>query len=195
MALVVKDPPANAGNIKRCGFNPWIRKIPWRAWQPTPVFLPGESYNRGPGGLKSIRSQRVRHDWSNLACSTAPKNKQICNLKPLVQKSNQDWDCFLLFVWMTVRREAAISPPVLILQKLQSICVNRQKSELPTNKHCAGGSTNLVENTGFHWCHHEHLHHEGTKAEGGGQWPPIPHWNLRLSTLLHRKMGCENLMG
>ena len=24
------------------GFNPWVRKIPWRReWQPTPVFLPG----------------------------------------------------------------------------------------------------------------------------------------------------------
>ena len=28
----------------RCGFNPWVRKIPWRrAQQPTPVFSPGES--------------------------------------------------------------------------------------------------------------------------------------------------------
>ena len=28
----------------RCRFNPWVRKIPWRrAWQPTLVFLPGES--------------------------------------------------------------------------------------------------------------------------------------------------------
>ena len=27
---------------KRQGFDPWVRKIPWRrAWQPTPVFLPG----------------------------------------------------------------------------------------------------------------------------------------------------------
>ena len=26
---------------RRHGFNPWIRKIPWkRKWQPTPVFLP-----------------------------------------------------------------------------------------------------------------------------------------------------------
>ena len=26
------------------GFNPWVQKIPWRKeWQPTPVFLPGES--------------------------------------------------------------------------------------------------------------------------------------------------------
>ena len=28
---------------RRCGFDPWVRKIPWRrAWQSTPVFLPGE---------------------------------------------------------------------------------------------------------------------------------------------------------
>ena len=30
----------------RCGFDPWVRKIPWKMkWQPTPVFLPGESQN------------------------------------------------------------------------------------------------------------------------------------------------------
>ena len=28
---------------KRRGFDPWVRKIPWkRAWQPTPVFLSGK---------------------------------------------------------------------------------------------------------------------------------------------------------
>ena len=33
---------------KRCGFDPWVGKIPWRrAWQPTPVFLPGESHRQG----------------------------------------------------------------------------------------------------------------------------------------------------
>ena len=32
---------------KRCGFNPWVGKIPWRkAWQPTAVFLPGESHGK-----------------------------------------------------------------------------------------------------------------------------------------------------
>ena len=31
----------------RQGFDPWVRKIPWRkAWQPTPVFLPGESHGQ-----------------------------------------------------------------------------------------------------------------------------------------------------
>ena len=41
--LVVKNPPANVGD-KRCRFDPWVGKIPWRrAWQPTPVFLPRAS--------------------------------------------------------------------------------------------------------------------------------------------------------
>ena len=30
----------------KCGFDPWIRKIPRRMkWQPTPVFLPGKSHS------------------------------------------------------------------------------------------------------------------------------------------------------
>ena len=32
---------------KRCGFDPWIRKIPWRrARPPTPGFLPGETHGQ-----------------------------------------------------------------------------------------------------------------------------------------------------
>ena len=31
----------------RTGCNPWVGKIPWRRkWQPTPVFLPGESHGQ-----------------------------------------------------------------------------------------------------------------------------------------------------
>ena len=37
--------------------------IHWRRkWQPTPVFLPGESQGWEPGGLLSMGSHRVRHD-------------------------------------------------------------------------------------------------------------------------------------
>ena len=44
VVLMVKNLPANAGNIE---FNPWVRKIPWRGkWQPTPVSLPGESHGQ-----------------------------------------------------------------------------------------------------------------------------------------------------
>ena len=32
---------------RRHRFDPWVRKIPWRRkWQPTPVFLPGESHGQ-----------------------------------------------------------------------------------------------------------------------------------------------------
>jgi len=44
-------------------FMHWRRK-----WQPTPVFLPGESQGRGSlCGLPSMGSHRVGHDWSDLA--------------------------------------------------------------------------------------------------------------------------------
>ena len=47
MALLVKNLSANAGDTRDLGFNPWVGKIPWRrAWQPTPVFLPGESHEQ-----------------------------------------------------------------------------------------------------------------------------------------------------
>ena len=36
-----------ACQCRRHRFNPWVRKIPWRrAWQPLPVFLPGESHGQ-----------------------------------------------------------------------------------------------------------------------------------------------------
>ena len=51
----------------KCGFCPWVGKIPWRRkWQPCPLFLPGESpWTEEPGRLQSMGSQRVRHDWAH----------------------------------------------------------------------------------------------------------------------------------
>ena len=47
VALVVKNLTADKGECKRHGFDSWVRKIPCRkAWQPTPVFLPRESYGQ-----------------------------------------------------------------------------------------------------------------------------------------------------
>ena len=49
---------------KRHGFDPWIRKIPWRRkWQPTLVFLPGESNGqRSLVGSSPWGLQRIGHD-------------------------------------------------------------------------------------------------------------------------------------
>ena len=44
VALGVKILPANAIDNERCGFDPWVEKMPWRREQlSTPVFLPGKS--------------------------------------------------------------------------------------------------------------------------------------------------------
>ena len=52
VALVVKNLPANTGDHERHRFDPWVGKTFWsRKWQPTPVFLPGESHGeRGLAG-------------------------------------------------------------------------------------------------------------------------------------------------
>ena len=50
---MVKNPPAV--------WETWVGKVLWRrAWQPTPVFLPGESpHTEEPGRLQSMESQRA----------------------------------------------------------------------------------------------------------------------------------------
>ena len=61
VALLVKNPPANAGDVRDSGSIPGLGKIPWRrAWQLTPVFLPGESHGQrslvgySPGGHREL---------------------------------------------------------------------------------------------------------------------------------------------
>ena len=42
-----KEPARQCGRYKRHKSDPWVGKIPWRrAWQPAPVFLPGESHGQ-----------------------------------------------------------------------------------------------------------------------------------------------------
>ena len=51
---------------RRPGFDPWIRKTPWRRkWQPTPVFLPGE--------LHRERSLAVCSPWGHKESDTTER--------------------------------------------------------------------------------------------------------------------------
>ena len=79
VALVVKNPPDNAGDISR-GFDPWLGRFPGGRHGSPLQFLPAECpWTEEPGGLQSIRLQRVGHDWSKLAhvaSNTSKKNKK-----------------------------------------------------------------------------------------------------------------------
>ena len=51
-----KEPACQCRRHKRLGFNPWVRKTPWRrAWQSPPVFLPGN-----PHGQKSLEGYSLQ---------------------------------------------------------------------------------------------------------------------------------------
>ena len=62
-ALAVKDLAGSVGDVKRCGLDPWVGKIPCRRkWQPTPVFVPGKSYGQRSLVGCSPWGHRVGHD-------------------------------------------------------------------------------------------------------------------------------------
>ena len=65
VALVVKNPPDNAGNIKdiETWVQSWIRKIPLkRASNPLQYSCLEIPWTEDPDGLQSIGSQSVRYD-------------------------------------------------------------------------------------------------------------------------------------
>ena len=49
---------------RRRGFDPWVRKIPWRRkWQPAPVFSPGKSHGqRSLAGYSPWACKEVEHN-------------------------------------------------------------------------------------------------------------------------------------
>ena len=56
VATIGKELAYQCRRHKRCRFNSWVRKIPWRrAWQPSPVFLPGESHGQRSLGAADLR--------------------------------------------------------------------------------------------------------------------------------------------
>ena len=62
-----------ACQCKRHGFDPWVKKVPWRRkWQPIPVFLPGKSHGQrslagySPWGHKeSDKTEGLNSDNNN----------------------------------------------------------------------------------------------------------------------------------
>ena len=58
-----KESTCQCRRLKRCGFNLWVRKIPWRRkWQSTLVFLPLEAH--GQKSLVDYIVHRVIKNWT-----------------------------------------------------------------------------------------------------------------------------------
>ena len=78
-----KEPACQCRSPKRCRFNPWVRKIPWRRkWQPTPVFLPRKFHGqKSLVGYKSMGLQRVRDDLAHKYLTTKILQKYLGVMK------------------------------------------------------------------------------------------------------------------
>ena len=75
-----KNPSTNARRHRRCGFDLWVGKIPWRRkWQPASVSLPGKLHGQrslasySTLGLKELDTTETAHTHiSRLIYTTCP---------------------------------------------------------------------------------------------------------------------------
>ena len=105
-----KEPSCQGRRGKRCGFDPWFEKIPWkRAWQPTPEFLPGESHGeRSLAGYTVHGIIRVGCHLSSFFSSSLdffyhvlPNSKSLSSLPPfkIPSKFGGIYYCYILFIY------------------------------------------------------------------------------------------------
>ena len=70
---------------KRYGFSPWVEKIPWRQkWQPTPVFLPGESHGKGPmwAMVHGVAKSQTWLKWHSVSACTCTHTHTHMHAQP-----------------------------------------------------------------------------------------------------------------
>ena len=86
-----KEPAYQCRRHKKCQFDPWVRKIPWKSvWQPTLVFLPGKSHGQrsltgyGPWCHKESDRNEVTeyaHSSVQFSCSVGSNSFQLQGLQ------------------------------------------------------------------------------------------------------------------
>ena len=114
-----KESACNAGDAGRLGFDSLVRKIPWRrTWQPTPVFLPGESpWTEEPGGLQFIESQRVGHKWLSMHPHPSCDASHEWSPSKLSPRSSL---CFYLACYVSVLPSAPL--PAVLMPLFPTLC-------------------------------------------------------------------------
>ena len=119
--LVVKNPPANAGDIRAAGsILEFGTSHGRRHGNPTPVFLPGESsWTEGPGGLQSIGLQN--RTWPKWLSTMMTHLKFLYLLPTRILLKQQQWQVFRVlakenvmliqsdFILIFIRKKSSLS--------------------------------------------------------------------------------------
>ena len=88
----VKEPTCQCRRPKKCGFNPWNLKIPWRrAQQPTPVFFSEEFH----GQRRLVGYSPQGHtEWNTTKTTKAQVHRASYHLFSFIQLSAFYLHCF-----------------------------------------------------------------------------------------------------
>ena len=137
---------------KRCQFDPWVGKIPWRrAWQPTPVFLPGETHGqRGLAGYLLVQRVSKSQMWLKWLTTHACKEWYTSQLNNSKWWDHQTSDELLLHFCFELR-----GPLQIWNRVMGKICKSWEDWHWERNIFSgdwggkAGGETQL--HSGRHW--------------------------------------------
>ena len=131
MALVVKNPSASAGDMSLI---PGSGRAPWkRTWQPTPVFLPGESpwAEDSPEGHKELYSTEVTaciHSFISHFLKSVKKNTYFQWFFLLFKLMSNNWNypriyIFTMFYFIYLPNYPSILGFSLIFFVSMCVCV------------------------------------------------------------------------
>ena len=108
-------------SLSLCTFKHWRRK-----WQPTPVFLPGESQRLGSLVGCRLWGCRVGHDWSDIAAAAFPDNLGLSvTVIPQVKMGNF-WSLSInlekvgMILWLDFQSKGHRPTLVWVYQKLSN---------------------------------------------------------------------------
>ena len=131
---MVKSPPAKP-ETQRLGLDPWVGKLPWRRkWQPTWVFLPGES----PGQRSLVGYSPWSHresdttEWlNNHNKRTLKLDDNICLGAFLAEtgelpKTLNSWHLDSEFPKSVSMKHGMLCTPLKVIKNIQKIWVDRE---------------------------------------------------------------------
>ena len=93
---------------KSCRFDPWVGKIPWRrAWQPTPVFLPGESHGQRSlvGYSARVAKNQTWLKWLSTSLFLTLWGNPVIQILPVTDQSSFLWLTFWANVLVSFREK------------------------------------------------------------------------------------------
>ena len=141
---------SSALQCRRSGFDPWVRKIPWRRkWQPSLVFLPGESHGQRSlvgyspqGGKESNTTEQLHFHFTFIF--THPNLFSNPTLDILLWNSSLNpselrYIVFLRqestvapFTWQAIKLSFSTSPKFCLKDSIQHQCREAKLSTLLT---------------------------------------------------------------